>query len=173
MQPRTARCGSIGKFIPETSGISMTLNISNAFPCLPSAVNIPPNQWVHAWSRLRRTVTKTGLWRPFRRLGRLRKGKRSDICQLKGLCASPDRRNQTTIVCRRRCRYTDRHRPSPIKSLAFFPVGAGLAFLICRSFRGILGVCFQGYFQMPLKYTPTFCLTQLNGNWRDWTIRKG
>ncbi len=53
---------------------------------------------------------------------------------------------------------TSRYRPPPSNSLAFFPASVGLAFLIWRSFRGILGVCFRGYFQMPPNIPPVFAL---------------
>ena len=53
---------------------------------------------------------------------------------------------------------TSRYRPPPSNSLAFFPASVGLAFLIWRSFRGIFGVCFRGYFQMPPNIPPVFAL---------------
>ena len=68
---------------------------------------------------------------------------------------------------------TSRYRPPPSNSLAFFPASVGLAFLIWRSFRGIFGVCFRGYFQIPPNIPPLFASLKLHGNGRDWTIRKG
>ena len=53
---------------------------------------------------------------------------------------------------------TSRYRPPPSNSLAFFPASVGLAFLIWRSFRGIFGVCFRGYFQMPPNIPLVFAL---------------
>ena len=53
---------------------------------------------------------------------------------------------------------TSRYRPPPSNSLAFFPASVGLAFLIWRSFRGIFGVGFRGYFQMPPNIPPVFAL---------------